>query len=124
MKELKHKNLGCTIGGLYFGTVFYADDIILLGASVRKLKEMVKICCNYCFKYGIYINPTKTKWMCTNVYGTSENVDFEVSVVTLENTGDSIKYIGVNLMTRKGLLTLDVGDIELENLIYQHMIYC
>ena len=32
MKELKHKNLGCTIGGLYFGTVFYADDIILLGA--------------------------------------------------------------------------------------------
>ena len=44
MKELKHKNLGCTIGGLYFGTVFYADDIILLGASVRKMKEMVKIC--------------------------------------------------------------------------------
>ena len=61
MKELKHKNLGCTIGGLYFGTVFYADDIILLGASVRKMKEMVKICCNYCCRYGIHINATKTK---------------------------------------------------------------
>ena len=48
--------------------------------------------------------------MCTNVYGTSENVDFEVNGVTLENTGDSIKYLGVNLMMRKGLLTLDVGD--------------
>ena len=122
MKELKHKNLGCTIGGLYFGTVFYADDIILLlsvfyaddiillGASVRKTKEMVKICCNYCCRYGIHINPTKTKWMCTNVYGTSENVEFEVNGVTLEFTGDSIKYLGVNLTMRKGLITLDVGD--------------
>ena len=61
MKELKHKNLGCTIGGLYFGTVFYADDIMLLSASVRKMKEMVKICCNYCCRYGIHINATKTK---------------------------------------------------------------
>ena len=26
--KLKHKNWGGTIGGLYFGTVFYADDII------------------------------------------------------------------------------------------------
>ena len=71
---------------------------------------MVKICYNYCCRYGIHINPTKTKWMCTNVYGTSENVDFEVNRVTLENTGDSIKCLGVNLMMCKGLLTLDVGD--------------
>ena len=74
------------------------------------MKEMVKICCNYCCRYGIHINPTKTKWMCTNVYGTSENVDFEINGVILENTGDSIKYIGDNLTMRKGLLTLDVGD--------------
>ena len=110
MKALKHKNFGCTIGGLYLGTVFYADDVILLGASIRKMKEMVKICCNYCCRYGIHINPTKTKWMCTNVYGTSEIVDFEVNGVTLENTGDSVKYLGVNLTMRKGLLTLAVGD--------------
>ena len=36
-----------------------------------------------------------------NVQGTSENVDFEVNGVTQENTGDSIKYLGVNLMMRK-----------------------
>ena len=48
--------------------------------------------------------------MYTNVYGTSENVDFEVNGVTLENTRDSINYLGVNLMMGKGLLTLDVND--------------
>ena len=85
----------CTIGGLYFGTVFYAVDIILLSASERNMKEMVKICCNYCCRYGIHINQTKIKWMCTNVYGTSENVDFEVNGVTLENTGNSFKYLRV-----------------------------
>ena len=77
------------------------------------MKKFVKICCNYCCRYDIHINPTKTKWLRTNVYGTSENVDFEVNGVILENTGDSIKYIkylGVNLMMRKGLLTLDIGD--------------
>ena len=42
MKELKHTNLGCKIGGLYFGTAFYADDIILLGVSVKKLKKWLK----------------------------------------------------------------------------------
>ena len=87
------------------------------------MKEMVKICCNYCCRYGIHINPTKTKWMCTNVCGTSENVDFGVNGVTLENTGDSIKYLGVNLTMRKGLLTLDVCA-ELKSLIFQHMMYC
>ena len=61
MKELKHKNLRCSIGELYFSTVFYADNIILLSASVRKMKEMVKISCNYCCRFGIHINPTKTK---------------------------------------------------------------
>ena len=48
--------------------------------------------------------------MCTNVYSTGENIDFEVNGVTLENTGDSIKYLGVNSTMRKGLFTLDVGD--------------
>ncbi len=110
MKELMRKKLGCSIGGLYLGTVFYADDIVLLGASVRKMKEMVKVCCDYCRKYGIHINPNKTKWMCTDVYGSSKNVDFEVNGVKLENTGKSIKYLGVNLMIYRGILTIDVND--------------
>ena len=70
MKNSKHKNLVCTIGGLYLGTELYADDIVLMGASVRKMNEMVKVGCNYCCKCGLHINPTKTKWMCTNVYET------------------------------------------------------
>ena len=57
-------DLGCNIGGIYYNTVFYADDIVLLGASVMKVQQMLNICYTYCYKYGIYLNSTKIKWMC------------------------------------------------------------
>ena len=38
MKELIHASLGCTIGGLYYGTIVCADGIVLLGASVDEMK--------------------------------------------------------------------------------------
>ena len=48
MKQLSCEKLGCTIGGIYYGTLFYADDIVLLGASARKMQKMIDIC----YKYG------------------------------------------------------------------------
>ena len=52
MKELMHANLGCTMGGLYYGTIFYADNIALFGASVEKMKRMLKLCCDYCYMFA------------------------------------------------------------------------
>ena len=34
MKLLSYEKLGCTIGGIYHWSIFYADDIVLLGASI------------------------------------------------------------------------------------------
>ena len=78
MKELMHASLGCTIGGLYYGTIFYADDIVLLGASVDKMKRMLKICSDYCHKFDICINPSKSKWLYTDVHCSNRNVVFEI----------------------------------------------
>ena len=30
MKQLSCEKLGCTIGGIYYGTIFYADDIVFV----------------------------------------------------------------------------------------------
>ena len=48
IKQLSCEKLGCTIGGIYYGTIFYADDIVLLGTSARKMQKMIDIC----YKYG------------------------------------------------------------------------
>ena len=37
--KLKSNNIGCSIGSIYLGCFFYADDIILLSASVRSSSE-------------------------------------------------------------------------------------
>ena len=43
MTTLITADLGCNIGGIYYDTVFYADDIVLLGASVMKVQQMLNI---------------------------------------------------------------------------------
>ena len=40
MKQLSCEKFGCTIGGIYYGTIFHADDIVLLVVSARKMQKM------------------------------------------------------------------------------------
>jgi len=41
---LKHSDLGCHVRDVYFGCLFYADDILLLSASVDDLQKMLDLC--------------------------------------------------------------------------------
>ena len=59
MKQLSYEKVGCIIGRIYYGTIFYADDIILFSASARKMQRIIEVCYKYGSKYGIKLNPTK-----------------------------------------------------------------
>ena len=54
--ELKSSQEGCSIGGLYLGCVMYADDLLLLSASLRynitKNDKHMCICCRS-FRYHL-----------------------------------------------------------------------
>ena len=71
---------------------------------------MINLCCEYGKKYGIYFNPKKTKWLCTNVYNKHLYVNFLLNNDVFENSGNSIRYIGVNLIVKMSLFTVDVND--------------
>ena len=43
MKQLSSEKLSCTIAEIYYGTIFYAHDIVLLGASKRKMQKKIEI---------------------------------------------------------------------------------
>ena len=88
------KQLGCTFGGIYYGTIFYADDFVLFGASARKCIKMIEICYKYGNKYGITLIPAKTNYKYTNI---CNNVSFDINGIKIQNVGLSIKYLGVNL---------------------------
>ena len=67
MKQLRCEKLGCTVGGIYYGTIFYTGDIVLLGASTRKTQKMIEFGFKYANKYGITLNSAKTNWIYTNI---------------------------------------------------------
>ena len=110
MNTLIKADLGCNIEGIYYGTVFYADDIVLLGASVMKVQQMLNICYTYCNKYGICLNLAKSKWMCADVHNKSKGVQFDLNGIKLENVVKGIKYLGVNLVISRKELTIDNDD--------------
>ena len=41
----RYSDFGCHLGDKYIGCIVYADDIILLSASLVKLQNMLDICC-------------------------------------------------------------------------------
>ena len=49
------------IGHFLYSAIFYADDIILMSASRRKMQKMIDICNEYGLQYGICFNAKKSK---------------------------------------------------------------
>ena len=109
MKKLKVENLGRNICNEHYGTIFYANDVVLLCGSVVNMQKMINICYDYGVKFEICLNPKKTKWMCTNVYNSIKNVSFNLNGVTIVN-GNCIAYLGVKFAMKKNILTIDVDD--------------
>ena len=44
LKLLRSSGLGCSIFGVFFGAIIYADDIFLLSTSRNGLQKMINIC--------------------------------------------------------------------------------
>jgi len=53
--QLPSSGLGCYIGNNFLGCVMYADDLLVLSASVGGLQSMLDCCCTYGqANYGVW----------------------------------------------------------------------
>ena len=50
LKQLRNLQLGCHIGGYWFGGCGYADDLILLAPNIEVLQSMLQLCQQYAGK--------------------------------------------------------------------------
>ena len=68
IESLRSSGYGCTIGRHFFGTVAYADDVLIMATSVQGLQEMVNICQEHAKENSLMcstdIDPKKSKTMC------------------------------------------------------------
>jgi hypothetical protein len=110
MRNLMKENLGCYIGDYFYGTIFYADDVLLMSGSVIKMQKILDMCYEYGVMFGINFNPAKSKWFCTDSYNDSGNVSFSLNSNIVEHELESVMYLGVKLKMKHGCLIVDVND--------------
>ena len=66
--ELRKLQLGCHVGGYWFGAACYADDLILLAPSRDVLQKMLHVCETYAKEHNLMFStdpvPAKSKSKC------------------------------------------------------------
>ena len=98
--QLQSQNMGCHIRGLFLGAIMYADDLILLSASVVELQLMVSLCQVELDNIDMIINTSKT--VCMRI-GPKFNV--QCCNITLNNNQllwvTVLRYLGVFVQSCK-----------------------
>ena len=60
LNELEMNGIGCHVCSQYFGCIMYADDLLLLSASVSGLQCMLDICYRFGMQNSIVFNQNKS----------------------------------------------------------------
>jgi exonuclease III len=71
VEELSSTHVGCHIDGVCLNNISYADDMVLLSASVGGLSQLLDICEKYAKRHELTYNIKKSEWMIFQVRGKS-----------------------------------------------------
>jgi len=94
--NLRESQLGCSINGVYIGCVMYADDLLLMSASLTSLQNMISICELEAQYLDMKFNASKSmvlrigrsyKQLCVGLTVSGSNLPYV----------DKAKYLGVFL---------------------------
>lgn len=104
IEVLSGERVGCYIDGVCFNNISYADDMVLLSASVCGLRKLLAICEAYAKLHGLVYNVAKSEVMVFEAGGRSPDTVPSVSLygVALRRVF-KFKYLG-------HLLTADLKD--------------
>ena len=85
---------GCYVGGNFFGCVMYADDLLLISASVSGLQNMLDICYSYGIENHITFNHKKS--VCVMVGQNRTKFEAHIYLGNMRLVwADNIKYLGI-----------------------------
>jgi len=115
LKILRKSGFGCTIFGVFFGAVVYADDIFLLSASRSDLQIMINECQKFGakmnLKFGTNPNPEKSKTKCL-IFSKGRRKNDNIKKVELDGNElpwvQSVKHLGHTLQSNNSM-TMDIN---------------
>ena len=102
---LSSTRLGCHIDGINVNNISYADDMVLLSASVCGIRKLLAICEAYAKQHGLAYNPLKSEVMVFEAKGNSAGIVFPNIMLngTALRRVSKFKYLG-------HILTSDLKD--------------
>ena len=65
-QELNKLDLGCHFDEMWFGALMYANDLILISGSIKKLQCMLDSCDEFGLKMDLSFNTKKSFYYCTS----------------------------------------------------------
>ena len=98
--RLREGGFGCSIGCLFLGCLFFADDILLVCASIVHLQNMLHICSIFGIEYDIKFNVAKSQLLQIGVHISVVLPDLMLSNVPIKWCSQ-IKYLGVYVIAGK-----------------------
>src|SRR3989442_10193123 len=95
LASLRKKDLGCHLKNMFIGAIMYADDLILLSASIYDLQSMLDICDSVGSELGIKFNPAKSSCMAVGPNNISNLANLSLGNVHFPWV-NKIEYLGVS----------------------------
>ena len=107
-------DIGLHIGSMYYGVIGYADDMLLLAASIGGLQRMLKICEVFGQEFDVMYNPTKSKLIIfESTKGSTDVCDVFLNDLPISRF-NSIEYLGNKI--RDDLSDRDDIECKVEDL--------
>ena len=123
---LRCSDFGCHLGDEYIGCIVYADDIILLSASLVKLQNMLDICCIQGASLDIQFNADKSY-----LFVVGESYGEVLPALRINGApivwANSLRYLNVKFVSDKRL-NIDISQVMRKfyaaaNAIFSHCKY-
>jgi len=99
--KLRKLGNGCHVHNLFLGCLMYADDLLLVSASIADLQRMLDVCSDVGTELCITFNSNKSHCLVIGPNKINKLEPITLSNLALEWV-NSIKYLGISLVSGKG----------------------
>ena len=93
--ELRALNTACNVSGVFMGAIMYAEDLIILSASVNGLQRMLDRCERVCKSLSLEFNCNKSVCIAIGPVAKYTISDMSLGGASLKWV-KKFKYLGVN----------------------------
>lgn len=107
---LRNCNAGCKINGCFVGAIMYADDLIILSASVSGLQTMLNSCSDMSDELILDFNCNKCNCICIGPAHKYRISDMYLGREKI-SWSNHFKYLGVNYLAGRKL-TIDIDTVK------------